>query len=333
MSSDLGERLKLVVEVWKKTVDVQQHFNDIGMRIRNFALTLLVGILGGTALALREGFTLQVMGTEITVASAFLVAGACGLAGFWFIDRRWYHRLLVGAVEHGESIERAYEDSFKELGLTRAITRTSRIRVHRASSKVAQIAAFASVVAAIGLMTIIAWVPSLWPPPTWLPVVALLGGVLLALALQRKFLPKWEMRARYRLDVFYALLIILLLLFARAAGVVVKETSLDRAVSRAVATEEPQAGWQLFVYATSEAEKNPLGEADVERAPRFKSVQACVAWGQDWVALNEAWSFECGLACRVDTSMGAVVCNDRTKRLRLVTEPSPLSPSQQPSRK
>ena len=31
-----------VVEAWKKTVDVQQQFNDIELRIRNYAITLLV---------------------------------------------------------------------------------------------------------------------------------------------------------------------------------------------------------------------------------------------------------------------------------------------------
>jgi hypothetical protein len=29
------------VEIWKKTVDVQQHFNDLELRIRNFALAVL----------------------------------------------------------------------------------------------------------------------------------------------------------------------------------------------------------------------------------------------------------------------------------------------------
>ena len=38
------ESTQFALETWKKTVDVQQHFNDLEMRIRNFAITV-VGIL------------------------------------------------------------------------------------------------------------------------------------------------------------------------------------------------------------------------------------------------------------------------------------------------
>ena len=31
---------ELIVEIWKKVIDVQQHFNDIELRIRNMAITL-----------------------------------------------------------------------------------------------------------------------------------------------------------------------------------------------------------------------------------------------------------------------------------------------------
>ncbi|TGR62067.1 hypothetical protein EN866_41865, partial [Mesorhizobium sp. M2D.F.Ca.ET.223.01.1.1] len=31
------DELNLAVDAWKKTVDVQQHFNDLEMRVRNFA--------------------------------------------------------------------------------------------------------------------------------------------------------------------------------------------------------------------------------------------------------------------------------------------------------
>jgi FMN phosphatase YigB (HAD superfamily) len=40
-----------VLDLWKKTVDVQQHFNDLELRIRNYAVTLLVAVLGASAFA------------------------------------------------------------------------------------------------------------------------------------------------------------------------------------------------------------------------------------------------------------------------------------------
>jgi FMN phosphatase YigB (HAD superfamily) len=38
------ENLSLVLDIWKKTVDVQQHFNDLELRIRNYALTVLAAL-------------------------------------------------------------------------------------------------------------------------------------------------------------------------------------------------------------------------------------------------------------------------------------------------
>jgi hypothetical protein len=44
-----AEMVKLAVEAWKKTVDVQQHFNDLELRVRNFAITFTAGFWGSSA--------------------------------------------------------------------------------------------------------------------------------------------------------------------------------------------------------------------------------------------------------------------------------------------
>ena len=46
-SKSSDKYLSSVLEIWKKTIDVQQHFNDIELRIRNFALTAFTFIIGG----------------------------------------------------------------------------------------------------------------------------------------------------------------------------------------------------------------------------------------------------------------------------------------------
>ena len=43
-----------VIEIWKKTIDVQQHFNDIEMKIRQFALTIVAAILGLSGISLKD---------------------------------------------------------------------------------------------------------------------------------------------------------------------------------------------------------------------------------------------------------------------------------------
>ncbi|MGB3684156.1 MAG: hypothetical protein WA990_16885, partial [Rubrobacteraceae bacterium] len=47
-----NDRAWLTLEQWKKVVEVQQHFNDLELRIRNFALIITGAFLafgGGTA--------------------------------------------------------------------------------------------------------------------------------------------------------------------------------------------------------------------------------------------------------------------------------------------
>lgn len=43
-----------IVEIWKKTAEVQQHFNDIAMKIRNLYITILAVIAAAYGVLLRE---------------------------------------------------------------------------------------------------------------------------------------------------------------------------------------------------------------------------------------------------------------------------------------
>jgi hypothetical protein len=92
------EMVKLAVEGWKKTVDVQQHFNDLELRVRNFAITFTAAVLGLVGWALKEG-------TDSLLPAGLLAIGTLGWVAFYLMDRHWYHRFLDGAVAHGRSIE------------------------------------------------------------------------------------------------------------------------------------------------------------------------------------------------------------------------------------
>ncbi len=115
MSDDQTE---VMLEAWKQTVQVQQHFNDIELQIRNYAITLLGGLFGVAAYAFKEH-------APVTLVLGLLLAGLCLCYAFYFMDRHWYHRLLIGAVKHGESIE---DKAPPELGLTKAIGRESELK-------------------------------------------------------------------------------------------------------------------------------------------------------------------------------------------------------------
>lgn len=87
------------VDAWKTTVSVQQHFNDLELRIRNFAITFTTAVLGLAGLALKE-----LSSSPLPVALLFI--GALGWGAFYFMDRFWYHRFLDAAGEHAGKIER-----------------------------------------------------------------------------------------------------------------------------------------------------------------------------------------------------------------------------------
>jgi hypothetical protein len=110
-----GNQANPNLEAWKQTIEVQQHFNNIQLQIRNYAVTLLAALFGVVAYALKEevayGLTLAVLGAALVLCYAF-----------YFMDRHWYHRFLVGAVKHGTFIE---DRSPPEMGLTKAISAES----------------------------------------------------------------------------------------------------------------------------------------------------------------------------------------------------------------
>lgn len=93
------------IEIWKKIVDVQQHFNDLELRIRNFALIVTGAFLGLGGYAIKDGGVIEAFGFEISIAGLVVVSAIFPLLAFYFMDRLWYHRLLDGSVQAGIQAE------------------------------------------------------------------------------------------------------------------------------------------------------------------------------------------------------------------------------------
>lgn len=118
-----------VLEAWKKSVDVQQHFNDIGIKLRNLAITVFGAFLGGIAFSLKEHLMIDIYGANVPLASMLAFSALVVWLAFFFMDRFWYHKLLLGAVYHAKDIESKYSDAFQELGLTTRIANESPIKI------------------------------------------------------------------------------------------------------------------------------------------------------------------------------------------------------------
>jgi hypothetical protein len=126
-----NEHVQIVVDVWKKIVDVQQHFNDLELRIRNYAVTLVVALMGAAAFAFKDHLELTLRGVNIPLASGLLLCALLGWGAFYFMDRFWYHRLLYGAVAIGARIERRLKPVLPQIGLTESISEASPLKLWR----------------------------------------------------------------------------------------------------------------------------------------------------------------------------------------------------------
>ena len=123
------DKLNSVIAVWEKTVDVQQHFNDIELKIRNFAITILIAAIGAAGFALELKLEFRIRGIKVPLASVLMFAGVLGIGLMWFMDRLWYHRLLYGAVEHACSIEQRHIHQLPEIGLSQKIKDVSPVKI------------------------------------------------------------------------------------------------------------------------------------------------------------------------------------------------------------
>ena len=119
------------IEAWKKSIEVQQHFNEICMKIRNFyisfiaALLAFIGVIAGRSSDPFFELGLYKVHIALPVISAIIIATYL----FYFIDRHWYHRLLVGSVQNAIKIEERLKDEVYGIELSTTIGRNSPLDV------------------------------------------------------------------------------------------------------------------------------------------------------------------------------------------------------------
>lgn len=121
--------LSETIRVWQKTIDVQQHFNDISLRIRNYAIAVLTAILGFSTFALKEHYSITIFSQTIPLATVLLLSAILPWGAFWFMDRAWYHKLLIGAVKNATKIENRLEKILPGITLTKEISKESPLSI------------------------------------------------------------------------------------------------------------------------------------------------------------------------------------------------------------
>lgn len=154
-------------EVWKVTIEVQKHFNDLAMRVRSIAITVLGAFLAGAGYALKEQNTVHFGSTKVSLSGLILTSAIICWAAFYVMDRLWYHRLLKAAVKHGEIVEAALMPTVPLIGLTKTINDESPLFGFRAGHRLSVF--YVSIAA---LLTIAAGVA--FQQPVWGCIIAAL---------------------------------------------------------------------------------------------------------------------------------------------------------------
>lgn len=119
------EQLKLKVDVWKTVIDVQKHFNDLEMKVRNFGILILSAFIGAIGVSFNSGSEFTAFGNNYSVAAILAFGASVVWLLFYFVDVYWYHPLLLGSVKKGLALEQEIALDFPNINLTETIGNSS----------------------------------------------------------------------------------------------------------------------------------------------------------------------------------------------------------------
>lgn len=121
------DSLPFVLDAWKTTVSVQQHFNDIELRIRNLAVTMFAAIASGAGLVHQASWEIDTPVGPIPLSTFMLLVGASAWIALYLMEQYWYHVFLRSAGQHAGFIEARWGASLPELGLSTRISQASTV--------------------------------------------------------------------------------------------------------------------------------------------------------------------------------------------------------------
>ncbi len=119
------EKYQLEMDAWKKVVDVQMHFNDLCLRVRSYAISILGVLLGAAAISYRYAGSIEIWSFRIHTSCLFLIISIVVWLSIYLMDRYWYHELLRGSVHHGRRIEESLKEYIPNISLASSIREAS----------------------------------------------------------------------------------------------------------------------------------------------------------------------------------------------------------------
>jgi flagellar biosynthesis protein FliQ len=109
------------IEIWKKIIETQMHFNDLEMKVRNFGILLISAFIGGIGVSFRFHYQIDIMGLTFHPSALLSLLAIPIWIAFYFVDVYWYHPLLLGAVRQGIIAEKELKEILPSIALTHKI--------------------------------------------------------------------------------------------------------------------------------------------------------------------------------------------------------------------
>ncbi len=108
------EERRLLLEEYKLVIETQMHFNEMLLKYRSLAFTIIAGLTALAIIYLKGEITyvekLSIFGYELNLAGLF----ASIILIIWFligcVDYCYYFRLLIGAVERSTEMEKGIKE-------------------------------------------------------------------------------------------------------------------------------------------------------------------------------------------------------------------------------
>lgn len=115
------KNLDLIMEEWKTVIQTQMHFNDMLMKMRTAAISVVVAIyaVAGALVGQFPNSFLVICGKQVHISILIIGFGITLWIGIFLIDYKYYYKMLLGAVERGYEFDEAFSNVkvYKDLSM------------------------------------------------------------------------------------------------------------------------------------------------------------------------------------------------------------------------
>lgn len=106
------QKLKLLIEEWKTVIQTQMHFNDMLMKMRTAAISVVVAVFAAAAAIIGQfpDSYIEIFGRQAHISILVIIFGIALWMGIFIMDYFYYYKMLLGAVKRGYEFDNAFSE-------------------------------------------------------------------------------------------------------------------------------------------------------------------------------------------------------------------------------